>query len=42
VRSIEDFRRLTAGARSGDVFTLYLYKPELDGGQRALHTVKVD
>lgn len=42
VRSIEDYRRLTAGARSGDVFTLYLYKPELDGGQRALHTVKVD
>ena len=42
VRSIEDYRRLTAGARSGDVYTLYLYKPELDGGQRALHTVKVD
>ncbi len=42
VRNIEDFRRLTAGARSGDIFTLYVYKPELDGGQRALHTVKVD
>ena len=42
VRSIEDFRRLTAGARSGDIYTLYIYKPDLDGGQRALHTVKVD
>lgn len=42
VRSIEDFRRLTAQARSGDVFTLYLFKPELDGGQRALHTVRID
>lgn len=42
VRSIEDYRRLTSGARSGDIFTFYLYKPELDGGQRALHTVKVD
>ena len=42
VRTIEDYRRLTASARSGDVFTFYLYKPELDGGQRALHTVKVD
>ena len=42
VRTIEDFRRLTGAARSGDVFTFYLYKPELDGGQRALHTVRVD
>ncbi len=42
VRSIEDFRRLTAQGRSGDVFTLYLYKPEIEGGQRALHTVKID
>ncbi len=42
VRTIEDFRRLTATGRSGDVFTLYLYKPEIEGGQRALHTVKID
>jgi len=42
VRTIEDFRRVTAQGRSGDVFTLYLYKPEIEGGQRALHTVKID
>ncbi len=42
VRTIEDFRRLTAQSHSGDVFTLYVYKPELEGGQRALHTVKID
>jgi serine protease Do len=42
VRTIEDYRSLTANAKSGDVFTFYIYKPELDGGQRALHTVKVD
>jgi serine protease Do len=39
VRSVEDFRRLTSGAGSGDVFTLYLFKPE---SGRALHTVKID
>ena len=33
--SIEDYRRLTARARPGDILTLYLYKPELE--QRA-HT----
>jgi serine protease Do len=42
VRSIEDFRRLTGQGRSGDVFTLYVYRPELDGGRRALHTVRID
>jgi serine protease Do len=42
VRTIEDFRRLTSQGRSGDVFTLYLYKPENGGGQRALHTVRID
>jgi serine protease Do len=43
VRSIDDYRRLTSGARPGDIFTLYLFKPEIgDGGQRALHTVKVE
>ena len=40
VRSVEEYRRLTSAARSGDIFTLYLYKPEASG--RALHTVKVD
>ena len=40
VRSIDDYRRLTAGARAGDVLTLYLYRPELD--QRTLQTVKLE
>jgi serine protease Do len=40
VQNAEDYRRLTAGTRPGDVFTLYVYKPELD--QRTLETVKVD
>jgi serine protease Do len=40
VRSIDDYRRLTAAARPGDILTLYLYKPELE--QRALQTVKID
>ena len=39
VRSVEDFRRLTSGAGSGDILTLYLYKPE---SGRALHTLKID
>ena len=39
VRSIDDFRRLTSGARPGDVLTLYLYKPEIG---RALETVKIE
>ncbi len=39
VRTVEDFRRLTARAGSGDVLTLYLFKPE---SGRALHTVRVD
>jgi serine protease Do len=39
VRSTDDYRRLTARARSGDVLTLYLYKPE---SGRALHTLKID
>jgi serine protease Do len=39
VRSIEDYRRLTASARAGDVFAFYLFKPE---SGRALHTVRVD
>ena len=40
VRSYEDFRRLTADVRPGDVLALYLYKP--DPPRRELHTVKVD
>ena len=40
IRTIEDYRRLTTGARSGDVLTLYIYKPEVR--QRALHTVRID
>jgi serine protease Do len=40
VRSIDDFRRLTANARSGEVLALYLLKPE--GPRRELRTVKID
>jgi serine protease Do len=40
VHSIDDFRRLTANARSGEVLALYLYKPE--GPRRELRTVKVE
>ncbi|MBI4264909.1 MAG: Do family serine endopeptidase [Acidobacteria bacterium] len=40
VESLEDFRRLTADARPGDVLTLYLYRPELE--QRTLRTVTID
>ena len=40
VRSVEEYRRLTAGLRAGDVLTLLVYKPEID--QRALSTVKVE
>ena len=40
VERIEDFRRLTAHARAGDVLAMYLYKPELS--QRTLETVKLD
>jgi serine protease Do len=39
IRSVEDYRRLTAAAHSGDVLTLYVYKP---GSGRALYTVKID
>jgi len=40
IRSIEDYRRMTANARSGDVLALYLFKPEIT--RRELHTVKID
>src|SRR5688572_15435076 len=40
VRSFDDYRRLTAGARSGDVLTLYVLKPEVP--RRELHTIKID
>jgi serine protease Do len=40
VRSYEDYRRLTANVRPGDILTLYLYKP--DPPRRELHTLKVD
>jgi serine protease Do len=43
VRSIDDYRRLTAGARPGDILTLYLFKPEVgEHGQRALETVRIE
>ena len=40
VHSIDDFRRLTANARPGEVLALYLFKPE--GPRRELRTVKID
>ncbi len=40
VQDIDDYRRLTGGARPGDVLTMYLYKPELN--QRALETLTID
>jgi serine protease Do len=40
VRSVEDYRRLTANAKAGDILALYVYKPESDS--RALHTVKIE
>jgi serine protease Do len=40
VRSIDDYRRLTAHARSGEVMALYVFKPEIP--RRELHTVKID
>jgi serine protease Do len=43
VRSIDDYRRLTADARAGDILTLYLFKPEVgENGQRALETVRIE
>lgn len=40
VHTLDDYQRLTAGARPGDVLTLYVYKPELE--QRSLQTLKID
>ena len=40
IQDINDYRRLTDGARPGDVLAMYLYKPELN--QRALETLKID
>ena len=40
VATVDDYQRLTARARPGDVLTLYVYKPELN--QRTLETVKLD
>jgi serine protease Do len=40
VLDLEDYRRLTDGARQGDVLTMYFYKPEID--QRALETLTID
>lgn len=40
VRTIDDFRRLTAGARPGDVLAVYTYVPEIQ--QRQLRAVRID
>ena len=39
VKSVEDYRRLVAAAKSGDVLTLYIYKP---GVGRTLQTIRID
>ena len=40
VRSVDDYRRLTANVKTGDILALYIYRPESDS--RALHTVKIE
>jgi len=40
VRTIVDYRRLTAAVRPGDVLALYIY--EAESGQRVLRTVRID
>jgi serine protease Do len=40
VTSVDEYQRLVAHARPGDVLTMYVYKPELN--QRTLETVKLD
>ncbi|OFW06325.1 MAG: hypothetical protein A3I61_06320 [Acidobacteria bacterium RIFCSPLOWO2_02_FULL_68_18] len=40
VQNANDYRRLTAGVRPGDILAIYVYKPELN--QRILETVRVD
>jgi serine protease Do len=40
VRSVDDYQRLVAGVRAGDVLAVYCYVPGL--GQRALRTVHVE
>ncbi len=40
IASVADYKRLARAARPGDVFTLYVYAPDLD--QRKLLTVRVD
>ena len=40
VRSVDDYRRLTANAKMGDILALYIYMPESD--QRQLHTIKIE
>jgi S1-C subfamily serine protease len=40
VGSSDDFRRLLAAARAGEVLALFVYLPDED--QRALRTVRVD
>ena len=37
VRSVDDYRRLTANAKTGDILALYIYKPEIARQRRAAH-----
>jgi serine protease Do len=40
IRSVDDYHREVAAARSGDVLAFYVYKPELK--QRTLQTVRIE
>jgi serine protease Do len=40
VESVADFRRIARAARPGDIFTLYIYSPDVD--QRQLKTIRID
>ena len=40
VRSLDEYRHVTAGVRKGEVLAFYLYSPELQ--QRRLQTVRAD
>ncbi|MGH8188034.1 MAG: PDZ domain-containing protein [Steroidobacteraceae bacterium] len=40
VRTTDEFRRLTMGARPGDILAIYTYVPEIQ--QRQLRTVRID
>ena len=40
VRSMDDYRNMTATLHAGDVTTFYVYEP--DSQQRVLHTLRIE